>query len=260
MYNLIVNLCCWDLIKCLEFTNFLGLNFPILMDEKTENKNEKKSKKKGVLILVILLLLFLVPTTFFLIKKNQEKDSSENAKIIDEQMEDNTQDNNSDGDETGKNANVEPENEVAKETMVSENYRVSQVKFGGNAVIENGSSRDANLEIYQVKSENIISQEDNEPRILISWKTSKEALSNVDYAKSDGKNSVNVAEEGYGFEHSMLLKNMEFSTIYTYRIEAKDKWNNKTSTEYFSAYTGDKSESIFDLITNAVEDVFGWAM
>lgn len=227
------------------------------MDEKIENKNEKKSKKKGVLILVILLLFLLIPTIIFLLKNNSPKNDSPKDEISEEQK---PQSDEAETEKSPETPNPEPEAETSEKAMVSENYRVSQVKFGGNAVIDNGKTRDAKLEIFQVKSENIVSQEDNEPRILISWKTNKEAVSNVEYAKSDGKNAINIAEEGYGFEHSMLLKNMEFSTIYTYRIEAKDKWGNKINTEYFSAYTGDKSESIFDLITNAVEDVFGWAM
>ncbi|MDX9913499.1 MAG: hypothetical protein RBS77_02880 [Candidatus Moranbacteria bacterium] len=228
------------------------------MDEKNENKNEKKSNKKMVIGLVILLFFLLIPAVVFLGKFSQpENDANTNELISEEDV------LNNDNDEKKEVENIEMNNadsEVEEKEMVSENYRVSQVKFGGNVVIENGKSRDTKLEIYQVKSENILSQEDNEPSILISWKTNKEAISNIDYAKNDGKNLVNIAEEGYGFEHSMLLKNMEFSTIYTYRIEAKDKWGNKVNTEYFSAYTGDKSESIFDLITNAVEDVFGWAM
>lgn len=230
------------------------------MDEKIENKNEKKSKKKRVLILVILLLFLLIPALIFWGDSEDQKNSSENKK---NNLTQETKNSQTDSDKEGEDNEENLENvdsEIGEKEMVSENYRVSQVKFGGNAVIENGKSRDAKLEIYQVKSENIISQEDNEPRIFISWKTNKEAISNVEYAKSDGKNAINISEEGYGFEHTMLLKNMEFSTIYTYRIEAKDKWGNKVNTEYFSAYTGDKSESIFDLITNAVEDVFGWAM
>lgn len=230
------------------------------MDQKIENDDKKKSKKRRILLLVILLLFLFIPVLFFL-----GRDSRLGMMIFGQrevaQKEDisKTDDgDNAEADDTGDNS---VDQEIADETqMVSENYRVSQIKFGGNVMIDNGQTRDLDLEIYQVKSENTISQEDDTPRILITWKTNKEAVSVVSYAKIDGKGGVDVTEEGYGFEHSMLLKNMEFSTIYTYKIEAKDKWGNKVATEYFSAYTGDKSESIFDLITNAVEDVFGWAM
>ncbi|MFZ2153629.1 MAG: hypothetical protein WAV16_00135 [Candidatus Moraniibacteriota bacterium] len=231
------------------------------MDEKIENTTEKKSKKKRILILVILLLFFLLGSSFVWLKIRQEKNiandvsEAEQAAVRDAENDEAKNEANEVG--IDEALNVQAPEETA---MVSENYRVSQVKFGGNAVIENGKSRDTKLEIYQVKSETIITQEENEPNILITWKTNKEAISNVDYSKSDGKNVISVTEEGYGFEHSMLLKNMEFSMIYTYRIESQDKWGNKVNTEYFSAYTGDKSESIFDLITNAIEDVFGWAM
>lgn len=227
------------------------------MDEKNENKNEKKSNKKMVIGLAILLFFLLIPAVVFFGKFSQPENDTNTSELISEE---DTADNNDNKKEIENIKMNDVDVEIEEKEMVSENYRVSQVKFGGNVIIENGKSRDTKLEIYQVKSENILSQEDNEPSILISWKTNKEAISNIDYAKNDGKNLVNIAEEGYGFEHSMLLKNMEFSTIYTYRIEAKDKWGNKVNTEYFSAYTGDKSESIFDLITNAVEDVFGWAM
>lgn len=233
------------------------------MEEKIENQNKKKSQKRWITILVILVLLFIVPVLIFWIINNQEKDSSKsnNAEVASEKSI--AEDENLSAEKEIENIDESPVSveESTEKEMVSENYRVSQIKFGGSStVIDNGKSRNTQLEIYQVKSENILSQEDNEPRILISWKTNKEAISKVEYAKSDGKDAAVATEEGYGFEHSMLIKNMEFSTIYTYRIESSDKWGNKVNTEYFSAYTGDKSESIFDLITNAIEDVFGWAM
>lgn len=236
-----------------------------LMDQKIENPDKKKSKKKRILLLVILLLLLGVGVLVGRIFWGDKNDAGDINNNLQEENISNTEEAQNDdeniSDENLNNAEneteVNPQDEVE---MVSENYRVSQVKFGGNVVIENGKTRDVKPEIYQVKSENIISQEDDEPRILISWKTNKEAISTVNYTKASGGSVVNVTEDGYGFDHTMLLKNMEFSTIYTYKIEAKDKWGNKVSTEYFSAYTGDESESIFDLITNAVEDVFGWAM
>lgn len=240
------------------------------MDQKSENEDKKKSKKKRILILVILLLLLFIPALLFWGRDSWigvmffGKDGSEqNSSIGDSEADEaeNTENDDEGGEaEENENESLKEQNQAEDAEMKSENYKVSQVKFGGNVAIDNGKAKEAKLEIYQVKSENTVSQEDDTPRILITWKTSKEATSTVSYAKIDGKNGVEVTEEGYGFQHSMLLKNMEFSTIYTYKIEAKDKWGNKASTEYFSAYTGDKSESIFDLITNAVEDVFGWVM
>lgn len=231
------------------------------MDQKIENPDKKKSKKKRIILWVFLLLFLL---GFLLLgisfwgdeKLNENGESQENSENLDVSNEVEKDDE----DTLEINSKNEVGSDEGDQELVSENYKVTQVKFGGNVVIENGKSRDTKLEIYQVKSENIISQEDEEPRILISWKTNKEAISTVSYAKSDGAGSANVSEGGYGFDHMMLLKNMEFSTIYTYKIQVRDKWGNKADTEYFSAYTGDESESIFDLITNAVEDVFGWAM
>ncbi|MFA6183731.1 MAG: hypothetical protein WC682_01360 [Parcubacteria group bacterium] len=235
------------------------------MDEKIENNSEKKSKKKRILFWIILLLFLLTGAMIIWVVNSRQKNSAE----VDNQTEniatDTANDNQATKDVNDSSSNDESSATIADtanndKAMVSENYKVTQVKFGGSTIMDNGKPLNLPLEIYQVKSETIISQEDNEPRILITWKTNKEAVSNVNYAKSDGKDAINITEEGYGFEHSMLLKNMEFSTIYTYRIEARDKWGNKFDTEYFSAYTGDKTASIFDLITNAVEDVFGWAM
>jgi len=228
------------------------------MDGKIENNGEKKSKKRRILFLVILLLFLIIPAVIFWAinrQKNNVPTDSQNS-VTD------TVDDNQPVENPVTEASPPPALDTTSndKVMASENFRVTQVKFGGSTVMDNGKPLDIALEIYQVKSETIISQEDNEPRILITWKTNKEAISTVDYAKSDGKSAVSIVEDGYGFEHSMLLKNMEFSTIYTYRIEAKDKWGNKFDTEYYSAYTGDKTESIFDLITKAVEDVFGWAM
>lgn len=244
------------------------------MGEKNENKNKNKPKKKRRFLLLLLILFLLIPLLLFLARNTGIGKSIINFFSGDKKQEivipESVGENNSNQVDVEEEAEVEIgakdenliEEKLGKDEtdLVSENYRVTQVMFGGSVIIDNGMAPERNLEISKVKGETIISQEDDEPGILISWKTNKEALSSVVYAKSDGKNPVSNTEDGYGFEHSMFLKNMEFSTIYTYRIEAKDKWGNKVATEYFSAYTGDKSESIFDLITNAVEDVFGWAM
>jgi len=239
------------------------------MLEKYKNNIEREPKKKRIFVRMFLLLLIIVlfsALAFFAwwyLKNKKNNNVSVSEKTIgvetDKALESNSKDGNIDIKKISFGDN-ENENNSRGDEASSKNYRIKQIKFGGNIVLADGGMKDIPLKIYDVRSETVSSNEDSEPRFLITWKTNKEAISDIVYSKNSGSDVKKIAEVGYGFEHSALLKNIDFSTIYIYRVSSVDRWGNKVATEYFSAYTGEKSESIFDLIVNAVEDVFGWAM
>ncbi len=230
---------------------------------KNNNKDEEKPKKKRVFMRLFLYLALLILLTGLTLFAWQYLKNKKNANVLPVEKNkitrETTQDliNNYDKTDSLSNSDkVDNSDSISS----SKNYKIKQVKFGGGIILANEGKKDLPLEVYDVKSEIVSSQEDGEPRFLITWRTNKEAISDVVYSKNDGSNAKTSTENGYGFEHSVLLKNMDFATIYIYKIKSNDRWGNKTSTKYFSAYTGEKSESIFDLIFNAVQEVFGWAM
>ncbi|MDH4330212.1 MAG: hypothetical protein OEV93_01540 [Candidatus Moranbacteria bacterium] len=161
-----------------------------------------------------------------------------------------------DVDENNADGNVDTE----VDSLKSESYNVSQIRFGTAVAIDSGSLGSVPLEVSGISGEVLISGEDETPRFLVAWKTSKDAKCEVTYSKGDGDETETYREDAYGINHAALLSDIELSTIYAYNIKARDRWGNEVASEYFSVYTGDKSESIFDLIISAIENTFGWAM
>ncbi len=154
----------------------------------------------------------------------------------------------------------EPEEELEEIAMTSENYKISQVKFGGDAIFLSGSSENIPLEIYDARSETVSSKDGEEQKIMIVWKTNKLATSEIEYAESGGQNPRTFERSEYGFDHSAILSDLSPATAYVYRIKARDKWGSEIASDYFGTYTGKKADSVFELVVRAIEEVFGWAM
>lgn len=224
--------------------------------EKTEEKKKKRSWKKWVIITLLVFLLILI--TFLVLKGRRDK--GENAIVQDIEVE---APEIAEG--NGENIFDLEENSALPSTewgaaSTSENFRINQIRFGGNIALADSQQKDLSLEMFEIKSEMVESRENEEPKFLLTWKTNKASISEVVYAKDDGSNPKSVKESSYGFEHSLLLSDIELSTIYVYRIIARDRWGNEKMSEYFSMYTGEKRASIFDLIVSSIEDTFSWAL
>jgi len=154
------------------------------------------------------------------------------------------------------NAIVGPQ---AGPALVSENYKIKEIKFGGALAMASGIEN-PNLEIYDIRSDLVKTSSKDENKLMIKWRTNKLALSSIEYSPMNGSNPKKLFEENYGFGHSVILSGLEPGTAYTYVIQSKDKWANQISSDRYSAYTGTKVVSVFDLIINAVKEVFGWAI
>jgi hypothetical protein len=118
----------------------------------------------------------------------------------------------------------------------------------------------APLEISDIKSEAFNSKDGKESQLLISWKTSKLSISEIDYSKDGSENPKTLQEKYYGFNHNAVLAKLDMAATYNYEIKARDRWGNEISSEKFRAYTGSKIISVFDLIVKAIGDTFGWAV
>lgn len=225
------------------------------------SENKKKKSRKKIIILIILILLFLAGF-FFVFKKiteNREKAEKENTEEAGNEDENFKKSNIEDV--LGKNeGDSSDQGGIQSGVSASENYKISQVRFGGNIALEDEQQKDLAIELYDIKSEMVSSRENEEPKFLLTWKSNKATLSSVSYARDDGSNLQEFKEESYGFEHSALLSDIELSTIYVYKIKARDRWGNEKSSEFFSMYTGEKNASIFDLIVSSIEDIFSWAI
>ncbi len=143
--------------------------------------------------------------------------------------------------------------------LASENYKIQNINIGGDIMIL-GNGENLPLAISDIKSESFIVGKKEEVKLVISWKTNKMSVSEISYSKSSGQNLKTLQENSYGFNHSVIISELEPRTSYIYRIKCKDRWSNAETTGYFGIYTASKSISVFDLISNALGDVFSWAI
>ncbi|MFA5777731.1 MAG: fibronectin type III domain-containing protein [Parcubacteria group bacterium] len=148
-----------------------------------------------------------------------------------------------------------PEGSIAS----SENYSLKEIGFGGN-IIASASGENLQLEISDIRSEVFATKDGKESQVVISWKTNKLAISEIEYSKNDSASSKKMNEKFYGFNHSVVIAKLDLATTYVYKIKAKDRWGNEIYSERFGIYTGSKIISVFDLILKAVNDTFSWAV
>ena len=141
----------------------------------------------------------------------------------------------------------------------SENFKIKQLAFGADVVVAN-SGDEGSLEVSDIRSESFMSNKKDEVRLIISWKTSKLAMSSVEYAKNTGQSPKIIKEDSYGFTHSVSIDGLEQSTPYVYKIKCRDRWGNEYSSEYFGIYSASRPVSVFDMISGAMNETFGWTV
>lgn len=144
--------------------------------------------------------------------------------------------------------------------LASENFRVGQIVLGGDVGVLVQGDEFSELGISDIRGETLGSKEQNEGRALITWKTTKPALSTVKYNKNAGGSETTFSEDGYGLTHSAVLDRLDLASTYLYTISVRDRYGNERSSDSYAIYTGSKVVSLFELITGALQDVFGWAV
>lgn len=141
----------------------------------------------------------------------------------------------------------------------SENFEAAQVNVGGNLLLIQ-DNENLPLTISDIKSESFVSGDKDESKIVISWRTGKPAVSELDYGKNGQKDPIAIKEESYGSQHSVILAGLEPRTAYTYIIKCKDHFGNTKDSEYYGIYTASKPVSVFDMISKSLNEIFGWAV
>jgi len=142
--------------------------------------------------------------------------------------------------------------------LASENYKAKQVRFGGAVAVL--SDENIPIKITDVKGETFMDKKQEEAELVISWRTNKLAISEVEYYQNNGQNPKKENEKSFGFNHGMIISGLEPATAYIYSIKSRDRWGNETTSDYYAVYTGSKMVSVFELIVQALEETFGWAV
>jgi hypothetical protein len=160
--------------------------------------------------------------------------------------------------ETGKVKGETAENAIGS-IAASENFRLREISFGG-VLLASANGENLPLEISDLKTKNFISKDNKEAQALISWRTNKEAVSEITYARIDRQSGKTLQEEYFGFNHGAVLTGLDLDATYVFEVKARDKWDRTVLSQKFSIYSGSKAVSVFDLIIKAVNDTFSWAI
>ncbi len=143
----------------------------------------------------------------------------------------------------------------------SQNFRSPQISFGKEAITVPAGEQSLAPEIFDMRSELLMTKTDQKVKFMLTWKTNKLCRSSIEYMKEGQAEGKIISDDGFGFTHSVSLEPLNYSTSYSYIITARDKWGNETKSEklIFYTYTGAPRVSILDLIGGAFKDMFGWA-
>lgn len=142
----------------------------------------------------------------------------------------------------------------------SENYQIKNISIGGSSVILASEDENLELKITEVHSETLLSKDGKKTEMLLSWKTNKLGKSEIKYSKNGAEAEKSIKEDGYGFSHALILSSLEQSTRYLFTVSAIDRSGNGATSDTLAIFTGTKPVSVFDLISNQMGDIFGWAL
>ncbi len=145
-------------------------------------------------------------------------------------------------------------------TYESEHFRVGEIAIGGELALIVPESDPHSLEIRSVRGEAFSEKESESTKLVLTWETSKPAVSDIAYGRGIGQAEAVVRETSYGTNHSVLISGLAPATTYVYVITARDKWGGEISSDPYAVYTGSRQVSLFELIAGAVGDVFGWTV
>lgn len=143
--------------------------------------------------------------------------------------------------------------------LASENFKIKQITFGGEGSLID-ESENISPEIQNAHGEAFMNKKQDEAKLVITWATNKPALSEVEYSQIDGQNPRTLKENNYGFNHGVIIPGMEVGKAYIYKIKIRDRWGNEADSGYYSVYGGSKTVSVFELISQEFNKMFGWAV
>lgn len=153
---------------------------------------------------------------------------------------------------------IKNSNNNSNSMYTSEHYQIKDMAFGGNAILFSNSSESLPLKIENVRSEVLASKDGEDAKLLVTWKTNKLAQSEITYEKGTIKKQLN--EGGFGLSHTLVLSDLERDTRYTFFVKVKDRWGNQVLSENHNFHTGKKPVSVFGLISEQMDQIFGWAI
>ncbi|NTW27218.1 MAG: hypothetical protein HGA36_02770 [Candidatus Moranbacteria bacterium] len=232
-------------------------NFQRLKIQNEKRIALKNKLKKVALIAVVIAVIGALIFIFFQNRKNAALDTAKKTASV-------ALPENSEHVFVNDTQGVLEPVEVVDETRGligrSENFQIKDLVFGGETMVIAGETENLPIAVTDVRSESLMSKDGKEVKLLISWKTNKLAQSAVKYRKDTLDSEKILKEGGYGFSHALILAKLEPATRFFFTVEASDRQGKIGVSETFAVFTGSKPISVFDLIANEVNKMFGWAL
>ncbi len=147
----------------------------------------------------------------------------------------------------------------------SENFNATQISVNGGVGLSDAlvDFEDSGvLAISNVKSElySVKDGDKSEVKAIISCQTSKKTTIEIEYFKSGEKTAKTMKDDFFGLNHMVIIPSLDADSVYRYSINAVDPNGNKIGSDQFVFYTGAPNVSLMDVLGNATQKVFGWAM
>ncbi len=96
---------------------------------------------------------------------------------------------------------------------------------------------------------------------IISWTTNKPASTQVQYDEGvvgGTYSKKSIEDDTLNTSHTVIIKDLNPSTTYHFKLVSKDKRGNKTDSKDYTFVTPTKEKSILQLIIRSLEETFSW--
>ncbi len=233
-----------------------GENSEIFASEKQENFFQKLGRKNTIILTIVILLLLGAGGYVFFVRTSAPADlqttdltdgvTTEKSSVL-----------------QGVDSKTVTSNQIplfGDANYQSENFRVGDISIGGEAEFFLSEDNPEPLQVNSIRGEAFTEKNKQEVKLVVSWRTNKLAKSVISYSKGVGQAKKSIGEEDYSLNHSMIIPGLDQASTYVYEITSDDRFGNQVTSESHAVYTGSRTVSLFDLIANAVGEVFGWAV
>ncbi len=150
----------------------------------------------------------------------------------------------------------------AGEEYSGERFVAQDIVLGSEALMAmTDDDRTRPIEISHFQGKLFRSSEDKDDiSYYASWQSNKPIFSTIRYKGDEDSKFQEIAENNFAYVHSFTLPSIEFSSVYTYVIQSKDRWGNEVESDEFVFYTGPPDTSFFQLLEESFNDIFGWTV
>ena len=229
----------------------------------TDNKKtafkegDKRGQRRRIIIWVIIIFLLLFGLYFLF-----EWFLSTKTKSLGNTISVNQPNNTFDISQNNSTATTTPLARKSDAIASSENFEMLQINLEGSGTSVFDFGENEIFSLSNVMSELYTTKEGDttEIRAAISFQTNKRSYAEVEYYKS-GEQVKKVFKDTYlGFNHTMVIPALDPDSVYRYAISATDINQTKIYSEQYVFYTGVGNISLVDVLSNAVQKVFGWTL